>query len=194
MRRPVVLLDRDGTLIVERHYLSDPRDVELLPHVGMALRQLHQLGLGLVLITNQSAIRRGMFDEARLREIHERLEALLAEAGVRLDGIYHCPHAPDDRCVCRKPQPGLVERASHELGFDPETSFVIGDKRSDVELGQRIGATTFLVRTGYGAQVEAEHGCLADYSIDSLADAVPIIAHVLRLKRSRIASVESETR
>lgn len=179
-RRHVVLLDRDGTLIVERHYLSDPRQVELIPGVGVALRRLQALRVGLVVVTNQSAVGRGMFDRARLESIHQRLRELLAAEGVYLDGIYYCPHTPDDGCLCRKPQPALVEQAARELGFRPQSSWVIGDKSCDLEMGRRVGATTVLVRTGYGAQVAAQGVVQPDHIVESLQDVVPVIERGIR--------------
>lgn len=179
-RRKFVVLDRDGTLIVERHYLSDPDQVELITGVGAALREFQGLGLGLVVLTNQSAIGRGLFDETRLSGIHERLRALLKAEGVRLDGMYHCPHIPDDGCACRKPLPGLLEQAARELDFDPRASVVIGDKPCDMELGRRVGATTVLVRTGYGAQMAEACQDSADHVVDDLAAAVAVVARLGR--------------
>jgi D-glycero-D-manno-heptose 1,7-bisphosphate phosphatase len=178
-QRRFVVLDRDGTLIVERHYLSAPEQVELIPGVGEGLRQLRELGLGLILITNQSALGRGFFDQARLDAIHERLRELLRAEGVYLDGIYVCPHMPDDDCLCRKPRTGLLDLAARELDFNGPASFVIGDKSCDIELGQRAGATTFLVLTGYGTQVYRERTISADYTVASLWDAAQIIRHLL---------------
>lgn len=177
--RRFVILDRDGTMIVERHYLADPQHVELLQGAGNALRALQELGVGLVVMTNQSAIGRGLFDARRLEAIHQRLHELLGMEGVRLDGVYYCPHIPDDRCGCRKPKPGLMKRAAAELGFNPGQSVVIGDKLCDLELGRRVGATTVLVRTGYGGQVEPAAGRLADYVVNGLSEAVPIMARLL---------------
>ena len=144
------MLDRDGTIIVDRNYLSNPDEVELIPGVGAALRRLSELGLGLVVLTNQSAVGRGFFDLDRLQLIHRRMEELLAAKGVRLAGIYVCPHLPEDGCRCRKPLSGLLETAESQLDFSAEESFVIGDKPCDIDLGRRAGATTFLVRTGHG--------------------------------------------
>lgn len=171
-----VLLDRDGTIIEERHYLADPRQIELLPGAVKALRRLSELGLRLVVITNQSAVGRGYLDQTGLNKIHERLCGLLQAAGVRLDGIYFCPHTPDDECSCRKPRPGLVERASKELVFDPKASFVIGDKACDIEMGRHIGATTLLVLTGYGAQAG---NVSAEYVVNDLWDATLVIEKLL---------------
>ena len=186
-RRRFVVLDRDGTIIVERHYLSDPRQVELIPGAASGLRQLSEMGLGLVVITNQSAIGRGFFDKEQLDRIHQRLHNLLEQEGVHLDGIYVCPHIPEDNCSCRKPQPGLVELAAQELNFDPSDSFVIGDKACDIELGRRIGATTFLVRTGYGAEVVADAMITPDYVVDDVQAAVPVIQRILGAKERTVA-------
>lgn len=185
-RRRFVLLDRDGTIIVERHYLSDPFQVELLPGVAWGLKQLSRIGLGLVVITNQSGIGRGLFDERRLNLIHQRLCELLAAEEVQLGGVYFCPHIPEDECSCRKPQPGLVEQAANELNFDPKAAFVIGDKPCDIELGQRIGATTFLVRTGYGTQVAAETCVTPDYVVDDVREAAQVIERLLVLDGRRL--------
>jgi D-glycero-D-manno-heptose 1,7-bisphosphate phosphatase len=176
--RPFVLLDRDGTLIIERHYLSDPDQVELLPGCPEGLRQLQAMGLGLLVITNQSGIGRGIFSEDRLGLIHERLSQLLRLEAVSLDGIYFCPHTPDDDCDCRKPKSGMIERAAQAWSFTPQRSFVIGDKPCDIEAGRRVGATTILVRTGYGAEVE-KNGHVADFVVDNLVEAAQAIKNRL---------------
>ena len=170
-----VLLDRDGTLIEERHYLSDPDGVVLIPGAAEGLRTLRDHGLGLVLVTNQSGIGRGYFDRARLAEIHARLAELLEAEGLALDGIYFCPHTPDDDCACRKPRTGMVEAAAAEHGFEPREAFVVGDLPSDLALGRALGATTLLVRTGHGARTEAEHAAEADLVVDDLRAAAAAI-------------------
>jgi D-glycero-D-manno-heptose 1,7-bisphosphate phosphatase len=177
--RRFVVLDRDGTVIVARHYLSDPAQVELLSGAGPGLRRLRELGLGLVLVTNQSAIGRGFFDQSCLELIHGRLRDLLEAERVHLDGIYFCPHTPEDECACRKPQPGMIEAAAEELEFDPGQCFVIGDNECDVELGRRVGAATILVRTGYGTKVAAEAKAHPDYVVDDLAEAAQVIERVV---------------
>jgi len=111
---------------------------------------------------------------------------LLGAEDVAVDGIYYCPHVPEAHCDCRKPQTGMVDRAVSDLGFDPRHSFVIGDKFCDIELGARMGATTFLVRTGYGTQSEAE-GVIADHCVDDLAAAADCVATLLAGRSSRIA-------
>jgi D-glycero-D-manno-heptose 1,7-bisphosphate phosphatase len=178
-----VLLDRDGTLNVDRNYLADPAQLELIPRSGEALARLRQLGLGLVVVTNQSGVARGMIRPEQLIAVHQRLAELLAEHGVRLDGLYCCPHAIADDCACRKPRTGLVEQAARELGFDPSQGFVVGDKAIDIELGERVGATTLLVRTGYGAETEQAGSAKPGYIVDDLAAAAEMIERLLGLAR-----------
>jgi D-glycero-D-manno-heptose 1,7-bisphosphate phosphatase len=164
-----VVLDRDGTILVERHYLSRPEQVELAPNAAVGMRRLRELGFGLAVVTNQSGLSRGYFDESGLAQIHSRMQQLLADQGVSIDGIYVCPHLPEQECVCRKPRPALVYRAAAELKFDPIASIVVGDNRCDVQLGQRIGAVSVLVRTGYGARLAAEQAVSPDHVVDDLA-------------------------
>lgn len=174
-KRRFVLLDRDGTIIVKKNYLSNPNHVELLPGVSTALKELQNLGLGLLIITNQSGIGRKYFDLATLEKIHQKLTYLLLKSGVVLDGIYFCPHIPEDNCLCRKPKKGLVEKARKEHDFNPKVCFVVGDNIGDIELGKNIGATTIFVRTGYGKQVEKEVN--SDYVVNNLEAILPIIKH-----------------
>jgi D-glycero-D-manno-heptose 1,7-bisphosphate phosphatase len=174
-----ITLDRDGTLLVKHEYLSHPDQVALLPRVGGGLRKLRALGCGLVVITNQSGIGRGLFDRARVDEIHGRMAALLADEGVRLDGIYVCPHLPDEGCACRKPRTGLLEQAGRELSFDPRLGFVVGDNECDVELGRAVGAITFLVRSGHGQSVLAKGRVSPDYAVEDVAEAANRIGELL---------------
>lgn len=138
-------LDRDGTIVVDKHYLADPDGLELLPNALDGLRELRDLGARLVVVTNQSGVARGYFPVEAVERTHMRLRELLAQGGIELDGIYVCPHGPDDGCACRKPGSELFERAADDLGLDLNTSFVLGDKDADVEAGRRIGATPVLV-------------------------------------------------
>jgi D-glycero-D-manno-heptose 1,7-bisphosphate phosphatase len=175
-------LDRDGTIVVERDHLSLPEQVELLPGAAEGLRLLRRLGLGLVVVSNQSAIGRGLFDESRLTAINARLQELLKAEGVVLDGIYVCPHRPDAGCQCRKPEIGLVKQAVREYDFEPALSFVVGDKECDIELGRRIGAKTILVRTGYGAETAARKDLKPDYVADDLRAAAVRVERLLNGK------------
>ena len=178
-RRQFVVLDRDGTIIVERDYLSNPLQIEFLPGAVRGLRLLLEMGLGLVVVTNQSAVGRGFFDEAQLDLVHRQLRELLKAEGVQLEGIYFCPHTPEDGCSCRKPNPGLIERAANELDFDLQASFVIGDKPADIEMGRQVKATTFLVRTGYGAEFVGDLTVNPDYVADDLWVAAQMIQRIV---------------
>ena len=180
MKRRFVVLDRDGTIIDECSYLAQPEQVKLIAGAAPALRRMKQMGLGLVVVTNQSAIGRGLFDEERLSAIHCRLGEILKSEGVELDGLYYCPHRPEDQCGCRKPSIALMQKAAAELSFQLAESFVIGDKISDMEMGRRAGAVTFLVRTGYGAQSAADGPAVPDHIVRDLAEAAEAIAALLR--------------
>jgi D-glycero-D-manno-heptose 1,7-bisphosphate phosphatase len=177
--RRFVILDRDGTIIEERHHLASPDGVALIPGAADAIRRLRELGLGVIVATNQSVVGRGLVDEAGLEEIHDRVRSLLEEQGTGVDAIYHCPHLPDDGCDCRKPLPGLVERAAGDLGFDPAESFLVGDHAGDMELGRAVGATTIFVLTGHGEEERDRAEPLADHVAPDLAGAAAIIRGVL---------------
>jgi D-glycero-D-manno-heptose 1,7-bisphosphate phosphatase len=178
--RRYVLLDRDGTLIAERNYLARIDQVELLPNTLAGLKRLQELNLGLVVVTNQSGIARGYFGWREVTAIHDHLTRLFAEHDISLAGCYVCPHHPDENCSCRKPEPGLALAAAQELNFDPARTLVIGDKPCDIDLGKRLRATTFLVRTGYGAQHATAEGIGADYVVADILEAAEVIARILR--------------
>ncbi len=184
-KKRFVLFDRDGTIIVERNYLSNPDHIELIPGVSDALMELKKLGLGLLIITNQSGIGRKYFDLTTLDKIHQKLIDLLLKEGVVIDGIYFCPHVPEDNCLCRKPGTKLIEEAKRKNNFDPKDCFVVGDNKVDIELGKNIGATTILVRTGYGLQTEKE-GVGSDYVVDNLEKVLPIIKNELTERSKEI--------
>lgn len=183
--RRFVLLDRDGTINVERHYLSNPDEMALYPGVGRALARLRALGLGLAVVTNQSGIARGYFDNDMLARIHDRMTELLGAETVVLDGIYVCPHGPDEDCACRKPRPGLALAAARDLGFDPAKAFVVGDKLADIALAGAIGAPGILVRTGHGREEEAKAAPLARAVVDDLPAAAAWIEAALAAEREQ---------
>lgn len=180
------ILDRDGTINEERHYLSNPDDVVLLPGAVEGLLLMQDLGIGIIIITNQSGLGRGYFSASRLEAVHERLFALLKENGVSINGIYLCPHHPNENCRCRKPKPGLLERAAEDFEFNPKNAFVIGDSVCDIELGKQVGAHTILVRTGYGAAVEKEGRVVPDFVEDNLLQAAITIERVLGRETRRV--------
>jgi D-glycero-D-manno-heptose 1,7-bisphosphate phosphatase len=155
MASRALFLDRDGTLVHARHYPSRPEELVLYDGVGLQLRLLQQAGFRLVLITNQSGIARGFFTEADLGRMHEHLARELARFGVRLDGVYFCPHHPDGAvrelamaCECRKPRPGMLLRAAAEMEVDLRRSWFVGDILDDAEAGNRAGCRTVLVDLG----------------------------------------------
>ncbi len=184
--RPGVFLDRDGTIVDELGYLSDPDRLVLLPRAADAVRRLNEAGLPVVVFTNQSGIARGLLSEERLAEIHARLRDMLATHGASLDAILFSPYHPeigDDRyrrdSDCRKPAPGMLLEARDLLGLDLATSWVVGDSERDLEAGRRAGVQRLvLVRTGKGADTEARASDEQRASwrfFDDLADAVESI-------------------
>lgn len=140
-----VFVDRDGTLIVDVGYPRDPELVEFIPGALNALRRLAQLGFSIVVISNQSGIGRGLVSKLEAEQVHQRFIDRLMDFGIQLGGAYYCPHAPTDGCECRKPAPGLIIRAAKELDLNPEQSYFIGDKSSDVEAGERARCRTILL-------------------------------------------------
>ncbi|MFB3739183.1 MAG: D-glycero-alpha-D-manno-heptose-1,7-bisphosphate 7-phosphatase [Candidatus Velamenicoccus archaeovorus] len=180
MSRRFVLLDRDGTVNEEGDYVLEPSQLRLLPGAAAAVRRMRELGLGVVVVTNQSPVGRGWITAEGLDAIHARLLDLLAEHGATVDGIYTCPHAPDEGCDCRKPATGLVRRAAAEHRFDPGSSFLVGDHASDMRLGRAVGATTILVLTGHGRE-ELARGAdrEADAVVADLTEAATVITHLV---------------
>jgi len=145
--RRAIFLDRDGTVIREVGHLHRCDRVEILARVPEAIRLLRARGFCVVVVTNQSAVARGLLTEEELGMIHEKLKARLAQQGAQLDGIYYCPHHPTEgkgtyqcNCDCRKPNTGMIVKAAAELGLDPSRSYVVGDQASDMVLADRVGA------------------------------------------------------
>jgi D-glycero-D-manno-heptose 1,7-bisphosphate phosphatase len=173
-QRRFVLLDRDGTVIVRRPYLCDPCEVELLPNAVEGLLRMRQLGLGLVLVTNQSGVGRGLFTIDQMHAVNERLEQLLLEQHVVLDDIFFCPHRPEDGCACRKPLPGMVHQAAAKWGFHPHEGFVIGDAQHDMEMGRAVGAVTIHM-TQDASEPDDGIPVVADHYVADLAEAATVI-------------------
>jgi D-glycero-D-manno-heptose 1,7-bisphosphate phosphatase len=145
--RPAAFLDRDGTIIVDRHYPSDPAEVELLAGAAAGLRALKAAGYLLVVITNQSGIARGYYDVEAFRRVQQRAEELLEAEGVRLDGVWYCPHHPDfsGPCDCRKPGLRLFREAAETLAIDFGRSVFIGDRPHDIEPARQLGGRPILI-------------------------------------------------
>lgn len=153
--RRAVFLDRDGTLMLDRGYLGDPAGVELVPGAAFALRLLRDRGALLVLVSNQSGIARGLIARAQHERVHARFSEVLAGEGVALDAFYYCEHGPDDGCACRKPRPGMLRAAARDHGIDLASSWMVGDKPSDVEAGRAAGCKSALLGASGDADVVA---------------------------------------
>ena len=151
---PAIFLDRDGVLIENRaDYVRDWSQVKLIPEAMNALSLAMARNYKIVIVTNQSAVGRGLILEATADEINRRLIDLIHHHGGQVDGIYMCPHKPGDDCFCRKPKPGLLLQATQELSLDLQRSWMIGDAWSDLQAGQRAGVRqTILLKTGRGAE------------------------------------------
>jgi D,D-heptose 1,7-bisphosphate phosphatase len=151
-----VFLDRDGTLLRERGYLSRPKNFHFYKSVFPALRLLQKNGYKLVIITNQSGIGRGYFSETQLKRVHDALRLSLRKKGVRIDRIYYCPHVPNAGCACRKPRPGMIQKAKRDLNIDLSSSYLIGDQTRDIQLAQNVRVKGILVLTGFGRSARRE--------------------------------------
>ena len=159
---PAVFLDRDGTLLEEAGYLDRLERLAFFSFGIDAVRLLNRGGYAVVIITNQSGVGRGMYEEAFVVRVHEVVDERIRAGGGRIDGYYYCPHHPEAEiakyrrdCDCRKPGPGMLRQAAGDLDLDLSRSFTVGDKWTDVQAGVAAGARGILVRTGYGRSSEA---------------------------------------
>jgi histidinol-phosphate phosphatase family protein len=171
-----VFLDRDGTLNFDAGYVTSPEQLVLFPGVPEAIARLNHLGAMVLLVTNQSAIGRGMMTIEGLESIHERLAELIRPYGARIDGIFFCPHHPQDGCECRKPKAGLIDQAVNRFALDLSQCYLVGDKRSDLETAHTASVPGVLVMTSsYSADVVRARDAgqvPIDYVADSFVDAV----------------------
>jgi len=157
--RRAVFLDRDGTINVEKDYLVRSEDFEFLPGAPEAIRRLRDAGFLIIVVTNQSGVARGFFSEEEVAVLHRHLQEELAHHHTRVDAFYHCPHHPTHgvgvyrvACDCRKGEPGMLLAAAADHGLELAHCYMVGDKPSDIEAGERAGCTSILVKTGYGSQ------------------------------------------
>ena len=170
-----VFLDRDGTLIEEKNYLHREQDVTLVKGAAAALKKLRRAGFMIFIVTNQAGIGRGYYTEGDVQRVHRFLLGLLSKDGALIDGIYFCPHHPEDRCNCRKPSPKFLFDAAAQFGIRLADSFMIGDRLSDLEAGRRASARSVLVRTGYGENEIRELG--DRLPADHIAEDLPAAAN-----------------
>jgi len=157
MNNSAIFIDRDGTISEEVGYVNHISRYRVYPFSGEAIRLVNASPLKAILVTNQAGVARGYFKEVLIGQVHGKLRQDLEREKARLDAIYYCPHHPSvgevpyrQDCNCRKPKTGLLDRAADELKVDLKTSYMIGDRYSDVQLAHRVGARGILVLTGYG--------------------------------------------
>jgi D-glycero-D-manno-heptose 1,7-bisphosphate phosphatase len=150
-------LDRDGTILDELGYLNHVSRFRMLPGVAAAIARLNEAGYPVIVVSNQSGVGRGYFPESVVTEVNALMERELAKEDAKLTAIYYCPHASPEECDCRKPKPGMAERAAQDYRIDLGRSYFVGDRRSDIELGHGVGGKSILVRTGYGEGEFAWH-------------------------------------
>ncbi|MGB6429787.1 MAG: HAD family hydrolase [Candidatus Acidiferrales bacterium] len=187
--RPAVFLDRDGTICEEMGYLNHISRLRVFPFAAEAIARLNSAGLPVVVVTNQSGVARGIFPEALVTQVEMRMETELAVGGARIDAFYYCPHVKDQKCDCRKPLPGMLERAAREHGLDLKRSVVVGDRYADVAMAHAVGALGILVKSGYGSGDFEYHGAQwprqPDAVLEDLAEAAQWILRVFGPKAAR---------
>ena len=183
-RRPAIFLDRDGTIIELRDYLRSLDEIVLLPRAAEGLKLLADAGYLLIIITNQSGVARGYFNEEFVRAANDKLNEMLERRGVAIDAVYYCPHHPmygsegyKVDCNCRKPKPGMIDRAAADFDIDLRRSWVIGDNEPDIKLAANAGLRSVLVRTGYGGALAVqEYVCAKIVAADLYEAAERIIS------------------
>lgn len=181
-----VFVDRDGTINVDVDFLSHPSQLSIIPRSADAIRELNELGIPVVVITNQSGIARGLYTEDDLTVVHNAMDEELRKSGASIFDYFYCPHHPVEGigkyrvdCECRKPKPGMLIDAGKKYGFDLRRSFLIGDKCIDVQTGKSVGATSIQVATGYGKAEKEQCASERDYYADDLYGAVQFIKSYL---------------
>lgn len=181
--KPAVFLDRDGTINEEKNYLHRIEDFTFIPGVPEAIRRLKEAGYKVIVVTNQSGVARGYFSRADVDRLHEHIQRELAKIETAVDAFYLCPHHPEKGqgefkvdCDCRKGKPGMLLQAAAEHGIDLTASWMVGDKRADLEAGRAAGCRSLLVRSGYGAgELAKGAGELAEAVVDDLSAAADYI-------------------
>jgi D-glycero-D-manno-heptose 1,7-bisphosphate phosphatase len=177
--RPAVFLDRDGTLIEEKGFLNDPNGVEILPTTVDALRLLRESGFATVVVSNQSGVARGYFDDDAVRAVNDEIARRLANDGVAIDAWYWCSHYEED-CECRKPAPGMIHRAVEEHGLTLDGGAMVGDRGSDVALGHAVGIPGILLPCA-----DPYDGPEPDFRADTLLDAAEWVVRRRTLRQAQ---------
>lgn len=180
--KTAVFLDRDGTINEEVGYIRDLAQIKLIPRSAEAIRRLNERGIPVILVTNQSGPARGFYPETWVQTLNGHVNGLLQAEGAHMDALYYCPHLPEGivpeysgPCRCRKPEPGMLLDAAEQHGLDLANSYMIGDKSTDVEVGQNAGCRTVLLRSGFGERIlagEYQWQCTPTHVANDLMDAV----------------------
>lgn len=169
--RRAVFLDRDGTINVERGYITNPDEVTFYPNTARVFNALHSKGYVIVIISNQSAIGRGLMTMEQLDKVNDILWGKLRQSNAWYDALYFCPHTPEQSCDCRKPKPGLILQAALDLNINLSASYFIGDKITDIEAGHRSGCKTILVLTGKGTEsleiIKTDASCIKPNTVET---------------------------
>ena len=172
LKKPAIFLDRDGTLIEEVNFLSRVEDLRLFSFTKQAIGLLKENGFLIIVVTNQSGIKRKIFAEKAMHEIHAEIQARLDD---KIDAFYFCPHLPNENCHCRKPKTEMIEKACRDFAIDLENSWMIGDKKIDIEAGFNAGTKTALVLTGYGKETVENLDSTPDLTAENLFTAAEFI-------------------
>lgn len=179
MKEAAIFLDRDGTINEEVGYLNSLAQLVLLPQAALAIAMINASGMKSIVVTNQSGVARGYFTLAFVDRVHQQIQAMLAPHDAHLDAFYCCPHHPEGQgiyrrmCHCRKPEPGMLLTAAHDMGIDLGRSYLIGDTGKDMQAALQAGVKAVLVRTGYGREAETERSNVNyNYIADDILAAV----------------------
>ena len=198
MANKAVFIDRDDTLIEDPGYINDPDQVKLLDGVPEALIELKQMGYKLIVVSNQSAVARGIITEQTLAKIHERLEQLLARHGATLDKIYYCPDHPDGAVAryrresnWRKPEPGMLLAAAEEFDIDLTDSWLVGDSARDIDAGKTAGCTTILIENATHNRTLEPGATTPDYTAVNIKEVANIIKKHYRTKKMETEKIET---
>lgn len=182
-KKKAVFLDRDGTIVAHEPYLSSPDQLKLLPNAVQGIRLFREYGYLIIIVTNQSGVARGFFDEERLMLIHKRLMDMLEEEGVVIDGIYYCPHHTEGiieqykiNCDCRKPSPGMLLDAARKYHIDLTQSLMIGDSEADMLAGRNAGCKCVLIRNSHIDETSTATMIGTDYMVKDLLEAAKLIS------------------
>lgn len=182
-KRKAVFLDRDGTIVVHEHYLSSPDQLKLLPNATQGIRRFKEYGYLIIVVTNQSGVARGFFDEERLMHIHKRLMDMLEEEGAMIDGLYYCPHHIEGivesykvDCDCRKPKPGMLLDAARKHHIDLTHSLMIGDSETDMLAGKNAGCKCVLIKNNRIDEISIAPMMGTDYIVKDLLEAAKLFS------------------